>query len=429
MTVPRTSLTSRSPLTTPDIVKLVLWPIAILTGIHRVVVLAFNGAATNDFIPIYTAAVNFLNQRDVYIANFNWTDPHYLYPPSGTLLVAPLGYLDYDNARRLYILINVAAVLLAGYYLLRLFGFGLRSAAAPVMVFAAFWSETVTITLVFTNMNGLILLAEVLFIKFLLERKLWLAGIPMGLTIAIKPIIAPLLIFPLIKRQWQPFVASFLIPVTLMLIAWPLSVDPGRFVRETVPYLLESRDYANSAISGNGAYYGLPDWLVLGMRGGFAVIVLVSLWLLWRYYRHDELFFISTATGVILIAQFLLGSLGQMYYSMLVFPLLMTVVMRNSVVRNWPAWVAVYGFMTLDSWYSSQWMQLGEAAQYLRTTFGWSLMLIVVFTVLGNRYLDARAAGTLDRGLDPDFLKDDVGTAPWGAGERDGRGRREPISV
>jgi arabinofuranan 3-O-arabinosyltransferase len=217
--------------------------------------------------------------------------------------------------------------------------------------------------------------------------------------------------------------------LTLMLIAWPLSVDPGRFVNDTVPYLLESRDYANSAISGNGAYYGLPEWLVLAMRAGFAVMVLVSLWLLYRYYRHDELFFICTASGVILIAQFLLGSLGQMYYSMLVFPLLMTVVLKNSLLRNWPAWLAVYGFMTLDSWYSTQWIQLGEAAQYLRTTFGWSLMLIVVFTVLLNRYLDARRAGTLDKGLDPDFLAQDVGVSPWTSPIRQERTSAEPISV
>lgn len=71
--------------------------------------------------------------------------------------------------------------------------------------------------------------------------------------------------------------------------------------------------------------------------------MLSSLWLLYRYYRHDELFFVVTMSGVLLTASWLLGSLGQMYYSMMLFPLLMSVVLKNSVMRNWPAWLAVYG--------------------------------------------------------------------------------------
>lgn len=103
-----------------------------------------------------------------------------------------------------------------------------------------------------------------------------------------------------------------------------------------------------------------------------------------------------------------------MYYSMLLFPLLMTVVMRHSVVRNWPAWLAAYGFLTFDMWYSVPWRQTGEAFQFLRTTFGWSLLLIVVCTVLVNRYLDARRAGTLDTsfsgisGINAPYLRNDV---------------------
>ena len=33
----------------------------------------------------------------------------------------------------------------------------------------------------------------------------------------------------------------------------------------------------------------------------------------------------------------------------MLFPFLMTVVLPNSVIRNWVAWVAVYGFMSADN--------------------------------------------------------------------------------
>ena len=36
-------------------------------------------------------------------------------------------------------------------------------------------------------------------------------------------------------------------------------------------------------------------------------------------------------------------------------------------------------------------MRYGRALHYLKITYGWSLLLIVVFTVLYFRYLDAKA--------------------------------------
>ena len=39
--------------------------------------------------------------------------------------------------------------------------------------------------------------------------------------------------------------------------------------------------------------------------------------------------------------------------------------------------------------------------EYMKITYGWSLMLIVVFCVLYFRYLDAKADGRLDDGIDP----------------------------
>jgi len=397
-------LEPRTGRTTAEVVKFALWPIAIMTVLHRVLVKAVNGFRTDDFAPVYKAALAFLNHRPVYTANFNWVDPHYLYPPSGTLLIAPIALIDPERSRWLFILVNAAAIIVAGYLMLKMFNLALDSIAAPILLFAMFASETVTNTLVFTNINGLVLLGEVAFMYLLLRKKDAWSGVALGLTFAVKPVLWPLLLLPLVSKQWKVFVTALGIPLILTAIAWPLSADPMDFVRRTAPYLAESRDYFNSAIVGNGAYYGLPDLLVLGLRAMFGVMVLVSLWLLYRYYRDDQLFFVTTASGVLLTASFLLGSLGQMYYSMMMFPLLMSVVLRNSVMRNWPAWLAVYGFMSYDSWLSLRWPAAGRAAEYMKTTLGWSLLLIVIFAVLLGRYLIAKRENRLDGGIDPAFL-------------------------
>lgn len=398
------SLEPRTARTTAEVVKCIAWPLAVLTVLHRIVVKAVNGFRTDDFAPVYNAALAFLNRQPVYTANFQWVDPHYLYPPSGTLLISPIAIIDPERSRWLFIIANAVAILIALYLLLRMFGLRLDSPVAPLLVLGAFSSETVTNTLVFTNINGLVLLGEIAFLALLLKRRdLW-AGAALGLTFAVKPILAPLLLLPLVRGQWKVFVTAAAVPLALTAIAWPLSVDAWQFVEHTVPYLLESRDYFNSAIVGNGMYYGLPAWLIVGLRVVLGVMVAVSVWLLYRYYRNDELFFVCTTAGVLLAASFLLGSLGQMYYSMMLFPLLMTVLLPNSAMRNWPAWLAVYGFLSYDSWLSGRWVEAGRAAEYMKTTFGWSLLLIVIFAVLLDRYLAARREGRLDGGIEPAHL-------------------------
>jgi arabinofuranan 3-O-arabinosyltransferase len=400
-----------SPSTAATVLRSALWPVAILSIIHRSYVLATNGYITDDFGPVYRAVVNFKMGWDIYNEHFDYVDPHYLYPPGGTLLLAPFGYLPVDASRYWFIFFNSVAILLAAYFLLRLFKFSLASVAAPALLLAMFCTESVTNTLVFTNINGCILLCEVLFFRWLLDGKVnhqWWAGVAVGLTLVIKPSLAPLLLLPLLNRQWRALVTAVLVPLVFNAAAWPLVSDPMSFVRNTVPYIFSTRDYFNSSILGNGIYYGLPMWLILLLRIVFGLLAVGSLWLLYRYYRErDPLFWMLTSSGVLLIATFLVTALGQGYYSMMLFPFLMTVVLANSVIRNWVAWLAIYGFMTMDRWLLGHWPTMGRALEYLRITYGWSLMLIVVFCVLYYRYRDAKADGRLDEGIDPQWLTPD----------------------
>ena len=171
---PRTSAPSAA-----TVLRSVLWPVAIISVIHRGYVLGTNGYITDDFGPVYRAVINFRRGLDIYNEHFDQVDPHYLYPPGGTLLLSPFGFLPIDASRYWFITINTIAIVLAAYFLLRLFKYSLSSVAAPALLLAMFCTESVTNTLVFTNINGCILLCEVLFFRWLLDGKVnhqWLAG-------------------------------------------------------------------------------------------------------------------------------------------------------------------------------------------------------------------------------------------------------------
>lgn len=399
-----------SPPTTASVLRSILWPLAIMSVIHRSYVLVFNRYITDDYAPVYRAVINFKFGWDIYNEHFNHVDPHYLYPPGGTLIMAPFGYIPEVASRNWFIFFNSVAIVLAGYFLLRLFNFTLSSVAAPALLLAMFSTESVTNTLVFGNINGVMLLFEVLFFRWLLDGNRsheWWAGVAIGLTLVVKPLLAPLLLLPLLNRQWRTLVAAFVVPVAFNLAAWPLISDPMNFVTRTVPYIFSTRDYFNSSILGNGIYFGLPMWLILSLRIAFIVLGAASLWLLYRYYRErDQFFWMLTSSGVLLVTSWLVLSLGQGYYSIALFPFLMTVVLPNSLIRSWIAWLAVYGFLTMDKWLLWQAPSTGRALEYLKITYGWSLMALVVFAGLLFRYLDAKEDGRLDEGIDPPWMQE-----------------------
>ena len=336
------------------VLRSILWPIAILLIIHRSYVLATNGYITDDYGPVYRAVVEFQMGWDIYNEHFDQVDPHYLYPPGGTLIMAPFGYLPVDASRYWFITFNTIAIVIAACLLVRLFRFSFASVALPALLVAMFCTESVVNTLVFGNINGCILLLEVLFFRWLLDGKVnhqWWAGVAIGLSLVVKPLLGPLLLLPLLNRQWRAVIAAIVVPLAFNIAAWPLISDPMNFVTRTLPYIFSIRDYFNSSIQGNGVYYGLPMWLILLLRIAFLALAIGSLWLLYRYYRtRDPLFWMATSSGVLLIASYLVLSLGQGYYSMMLFPFLMTVVLPNSVIRNWLAWLAIYGFMSADRW-------------------------------------------------------------------------------
>ena len=171
---------------------LVLWPLAILFIVHRSYVLATNGYITDDYGPVYRAVVNFKRGLDIYNEHLNYVDPHYLYPPGGTLLMAPFGYLPVDASRYWFIFFNTVAMVLAAYLLVRLFNFTFNSVALPAVLAAMFCSEAVINTLVFANINGCVLLLEVLFFRWLLDGKVsheWWAGVAIGLSLVVKPLL------------------------------------------------------------------------------------------------------------------------------------------------------------------------------------------------------------------------------------------------
>ncbi|KQB85448.1 Alpha-(1-_3)-arabinofuranosyltransferase [Corynebacterium oculi] len=346
--------------------------------IHLVCFPAATGTETDDFTTVYRALSRFLDGQVVYNETYSHVDPHYLYNPGATVLLSPLGLAgDLSAARMGFIVANALAIIAALGLLTRLFGFSLRSWIFPVSVLAASATEAVRSTLIFSNINGLLFLALVAFMALLLRDRLWWAGVVLGLAIVIKPFFAPLLLLPLVKAQWPAIISAIGLPVASNLVAWPMMKQPERYFTEVTPYLSQVRDYANASLSGQAVYFAMPGGLHTVAFLLIAACVAISVVVLLRWRYTDPLLWVVTTSTVLLSGVFLLSSLGQKYYSLLLIPLFFTAVQTRSVAHHWLTWVAAYLFFTPQTFVSGGWHR-----EYVFTTvtapLGWALLVFAI---------------------------------------------------
>lgn len=353
------------------------WPVAVLLVVHRLFILARAGSVTDDFTTVWSAARRFVERVPVYNEVYGHVNPHYLYNPGATLLLSPLGLIsDIDLARPLFIAVNAACIIVALAWLTKLAGRPLSGPTFPVAVALAFCTEAVTNTLVFSNINGILLLALVAFIALLLTRRDIAAGVVLGLAILVKPMFAPLLVLPLLQLRWRPALGAIGVPVVMNLIAWPFTPGARDYLDVVVPYLTVTRDYANSSLSGFAVYFGMPRWahallfLLLAAAVAGAVLGLV------RVRHSQDLLYLAVGSGVLLAGVCLLSSLGQAYYSMMLFPALFTVFHPDSPLRSWPAWLGAALCLSPLNWSSPLHPLTGSWLNTFLPTAGWAVFIV-----------------------------------------------------
>ena len=369
------------------------WPIAILLIIHRLVVVAFPAhRTTDDFSPVYRSLRAFLAGEPIYDQDYSLVVPHYLYNPGATLLLSPLGAIGHAGlARLLFVAANIGAVCLALALLCRLTGRRLSGPVFPVAIALALATEAVTNTVSFGNINGVLLLALTVFLWALVRAHNdrahaaasrpwlgWVAGAVLGLAITVKPQFAPLVVLPICLLHWRPVLPAVGIPVALNAVAWPLVTDPDNFTGKLLPYLSQTRDFANSSLPGVAAYLGWPNWLTASLWAVFALLAVVGFVFLLRRRHTDVVSWALTSASLILLTVMFLSSLGQQYYSQWLFPLLFTAFLPRTVMVSTGALIGTALCLFPAGWATSLAPLWGRWAGTFIGTVGWALLLCAI---------------------------------------------------
>ncbi len=156
-----------------------------------------------DFDTFWRSAVAFLEAKDVYDTGARLEN---LNPPFWILLISPLGLLEPLLAYRIFALITL--VITVGYLVWMAGEVRLRSAWGVVGAVMLLFSSPLLATLALGQIYPILALGLVAaWVADRRERPV-LSGIFLGLVVALKPSLAPVLLWPLVRLRWRAFGAA-----------------------------------------------------------------------------------------------------------------------------------------------------------------------------------------------------------------------------
>src|SRR4028118_1264995 len=156
-----------------------------------------------DFDSFWLSARALLEGGDIYDTGARLV---HLTPPVWTGLIPPLGLMEAIDAYRLFVLLSVLIVL--GYLAWTAEELGLRPVWAVVGAGLLLLSSPLISTLALGQVYPVLALG--LVTAWILDRRgaPWSSGAALGLVVALKPSLAPVLLWPLVRRRWDAFAAA-----------------------------------------------------------------------------------------------------------------------------------------------------------------------------------------------------------------------------
>ncbi len=170
-------------------------------------------AIHGDFDTFWRSARAFWEGRDVYATGAELEN---LNPPLWVLLISPLGLLEPLVAYRLYALIALSATV--GYLVWVARELRLRAAWAIVGGVMLLLSSPLLATLALGQIYPFLALG--LVAAWISDRrdKPLVSGAALGLVVALKPSLVPVLLWPLVRRRWGAVVAAVAAGVAATLV-------------------------------------------------------------------------------------------------------------------------------------------------------------------------------------------------------------------
>jgi arabinofuranan 3-O-arabinosyltransferase len=339
-----------------------------------------------DLVTVWRAEVVFAHGGQPY-SQAATAHRLYLYPPSSLLVLRPLAVLSLHEVTVLGLAVTAglawAMVMITSAALGRRW-WGLTSA---IVVFALGWAQPMVAELSLENVTVICALALAGFFLLASQDRYIAAGAVIGLSLAVKPLLLPVLLVFVLARKGRALCLAIVIPAVLNAIAFALVSNPNQ-VWSKLPSLLNRSGIGvelNSAWV--GVAHGLPVGATVLIRLATAAVALAGTWWSWQQIA-DPATRLVTTTSVLLIGTFLAGTLSENHFMLTLVPLAMTMVVPGAPTRRVACGIGVLLVMGLTP-PGSMFGLNSEANLSAFAAFGMALVLVSIVAVLGRHRLSA----------------------------------------
>lgn len=156
-----------------------------------------------DFDTFWRSAEAMWEGRDVYEAGARLAN---LNPPFWTVVLAPFGLMEPLTAYRIFILLSLLATI--GYLAWMAEELQLRAGWTALAMGMLLLSSPLLATLALGQMYPVLALGLVAAWNADRHNRPVLSGVALGLVVALKPSLAPIVLWPLVRRRWRAFAAT-----------------------------------------------------------------------------------------------------------------------------------------------------------------------------------------------------------------------------
>ena len=195
----------------------------------------------------------------------------------------------------------------------------LSSSALAGLALAIACSGQLVFALQLENLTLLLLPFVAAFYSLVARRYWFAAGLVLGVSLTIKPMLIPLVILLLLERRWKAVITAIGVPILTSAIALAVSYQPSHFAHALRGLLSGSGAGGSIGLSGIGGTWRIDGFLVGGAR---IVIVLLTIFIVRRIWTSSR----PTVTrqvwiGETMIACLLLASqFTHTFYALLLLP-------------------------------------------------------------------------------------------------------------
>ncbi|GAA2614954.1 glycosyltransferase 87 family protein [Paractinoplanes durhamensis] len=283
-----------------------------------------------DFVPLRDAARALLDGTPVF------ADPHFVYPPTAAVALLPAAFGSATAAFVGWVLAGVAALLLAALLLARAAPRSQRLTVFGVAAMGLLGGVIAGRSLFLGNLSELLVPVAV-GVLLAFHRGRWVLGCALlAATLLIKPLLAPLLLVPILHRRRRAL-ATTMLPAGALLVLSVLLVPGGREFPHVLRYVVGGTDLHDRNAINNLSLRGWAEGQhaphVLGVAAAVAVVLAV----LWRVGRGggSRLSPVWLGNGL-LLGTFLAGGIAEVHFLLIAYAgILLFVVVHRLPARVW----------------------------------------------------------------------------------------------